>query len=168
MKVVLESSPYFKLISPTDVCRKVAPGMPSTFHILFTPEENKVRPEVPGGWCLLVEHEPMGLDSERMRKCVFRDFSWFQWGCAGFRTERVLHHGGGPTQAVGSCFNLLLCFSISCLVGVSVLVHVIVVRALLMGTHSMPPCLFLHQDKGARSLGAWAACSSLICCLVML
>ncbi|XP_032051538.1 hydrocephalus-inducing protein homolog [Aythya fuligula] len=41
VKVVLESSPYFKLISPTDVCRKVAPGMPSTFHILFTPEENK-------------------------------------------------------------------------------------------------------------------------------
>lgn len=64
---------------------------------------------------------------------MFRDFSWFQWGCAGFRTERVLHLGGGPTQAVGSCFNLLLCFSISCLVGVSVLVHVIVVRALLMG-----------------------------------
>uniref|UniRef100_A0A8B9BFH4 HYDIN axonemal central pair apparatus protein n=1 Tax=Anser brachyrhynchus TaxID=132585 RepID=A0A8B9BFH4_9AVES len=41
VKVVLESSPYFKLISPTDVCRKVAPGMPSTFRILFTPEENK-------------------------------------------------------------------------------------------------------------------------------
>ncbi|XP_009881567.1 PREDICTED: hydrocephalus-inducing protein homolog [Charadrius vociferus] len=41
VKVVLESSPYFKLINPTDVCRKVAPGMPSTFRILFTPEENK-------------------------------------------------------------------------------------------------------------------------------
>uniref|UniRef100_G1MRN0 HYDIN axonemal central pair apparatus protein n=1 Tax=Meleagris gallopavo TaxID=9103 RepID=G1MRN0_MELGA len=41
VKVVLESSPYFKLISPGDVCRKVAPGMPSTFRILFTPEENK-------------------------------------------------------------------------------------------------------------------------------
>ncbi|NXW23792.1 HYDIN protein, partial [Circaetus pectoralis] len=41
VKVVLESSPYFKLISPSDVCRKVAPGMPSTFRILFTPEENK-------------------------------------------------------------------------------------------------------------------------------
>ncbi|NXG68880.1 HYDIN protein, partial [Baryphthengus martii] len=41
VKVVLESSPYFKLISPTDVCRKVAPGMLSTFRILFTPEENK-------------------------------------------------------------------------------------------------------------------------------
>ncbi|NXS60518.1 HYDIN protein, partial [Brachypteracias leptosomus] len=41
VKVVLESSPYFKLISPNDVCRKVAPGMPSTFRILFTPEENK-------------------------------------------------------------------------------------------------------------------------------
>ncbi|XP_046781642.1 hydrocephalus-inducing protein homolog isoform X3 [Gallus gallus] len=41
VKVVLESSPYFKLISPGDVCRKVAPGMASTFRILFTPEENK-------------------------------------------------------------------------------------------------------------------------------
>ncbi|NWY49823.1 HYDIN protein, partial [Chionis minor] len=40
VKVVLESSPYFKLISPT-ACRKVAPGMPSTFRVLFTPEENK-------------------------------------------------------------------------------------------------------------------------------
>lgn len=53
VKVVLESSPYFKLISPGDVCRKVAPGMSSTFRILFTPEENKVRPwEVVGGWFL--------------------------------------------------------------------------------------------------------------------
>uniref|UniRef100_A0A8C9G5T6 HYDIN/VesB/CFA65-like Ig-like domain-containing protein n=1 Tax=Pavo cristatus TaxID=9049 RepID=A0A8C9G5T6_PAVCR len=41
VKVVLESSPYFKVISPSDVCRKVAPGMTSTFRILFTPEENK-------------------------------------------------------------------------------------------------------------------------------
>ncbi|XP_015729352.1 hydrocephalus-inducing protein homolog isoform X2 [Coturnix japonica] len=41
VKVVLESSPYFKLISPGDVSRKVAPGMLSTFRILFTPEENK-------------------------------------------------------------------------------------------------------------------------------
>ncbi|NXI70129.1 HYDIN protein, partial [Anseranas semipalmata] len=41
VKVVLESSPYFKLISPSDACRKVAPGMPSMFRILFTPEENK-------------------------------------------------------------------------------------------------------------------------------
>ncbi|XP_065590287.1 hydrocephalus-inducing protein homolog [Cyrtonyx montezumae] len=41
VKVILESSPYFKLISPSDACRKVAPGMPLTFCILFTPEENK-------------------------------------------------------------------------------------------------------------------------------
>ncbi|XP_021264314.1 hydrocephalus-inducing protein homolog isoform X3 [Numida meleagris] len=41
VKVILENSPYFKLISPGDVSRKVAPGMPSTFRILFTPEENK-------------------------------------------------------------------------------------------------------------------------------
>lgn len=52
VKVVLESSPYFKLISPNDMCCKVAPGMSSTFRILFTPEENKVRPEVPRGCCL--------------------------------------------------------------------------------------------------------------------
>lgn len=49
VKVILENSPYFKLISPGDVCRKVAPGMASTFRILFTPEENKVRLEVTGG-----------------------------------------------------------------------------------------------------------------------
>ncbi|KAF7242755.1 hypothetical protein EYD10_10907 [Varanus komodoensis] len=41
VKVVLESSPYFRVVSPNDVCNKVAPGMPSTFRILFTPEENK-------------------------------------------------------------------------------------------------------------------------------
>ncbi|OXB74069.1 UNVERIFIED_CONTAM: hypothetical protein H355_003132 [Colinus virginianus] len=41
VKVILESSPYFKLISPGDACRKVAPGMPLTFRILFTPQENK-------------------------------------------------------------------------------------------------------------------------------
>uniref|UniRef100_A0A663MY75 HYDIN/VesB/CFA65-like Ig-like domain-containing protein n=1 Tax=Athene cunicularia TaxID=194338 RepID=A0A663MY75_ATHCN len=41
VKVVLEPSPYFKLTSPGGVCCKVAPGMCSTFCILFTPEENK-------------------------------------------------------------------------------------------------------------------------------
>ncbi|XP_055993028.1 hydrocephalus-inducing protein homolog [Sorex fumeus] len=41
VKVVEESSPYFKVISPKDVGHKVAPGVPSTFRVLFTPEENK-------------------------------------------------------------------------------------------------------------------------------
>ncbi|XP_064015890.1 LOW QUALITY PROTEIN: hydrocephalus-inducing protein homolog [Pogoniulus pusillus] len=41
VKVTLESSPYFRVLSPKDVCQKVAPGMFSTFHVLFTPEENK-------------------------------------------------------------------------------------------------------------------------------
>ncbi|CAN2389289.1 axonemal central apparatus assembly [Pristimantis euphronides] len=41
VKVSQESSPYFQIISPNDVGHKVAPGMPSTFRILFTPEENK-------------------------------------------------------------------------------------------------------------------------------
>uniref|UniRef100_A0A7M4E0K8 HYDIN axonemal central pair apparatus protein n=1 Tax=Crocodylus porosus TaxID=8502 RepID=A0A7M4E0K8_CROPO len=41
VKVVLESSPYFRVISPNDIGHKVAPGMPSTFRILFTPEDNK-------------------------------------------------------------------------------------------------------------------------------
>ncbi|XP_051830568.1 hydrocephalus-inducing protein homolog isoform X2 [Antechinus flavipes] len=41
VKIVEESSPYFKVISPNDICNKVAPGVPSTFRILFTPEENK-------------------------------------------------------------------------------------------------------------------------------
>lgn len=42
VKVVEESSPYFKVISPKDISHKVAPGVPSVFRILFTPEENKV------------------------------------------------------------------------------------------------------------------------------
>ncbi|XP_044515296.1 hydrocephalus-inducing protein homolog [Gracilinanus agilis] len=41
VKIVEESSPYFKVISPNDICNKVAPGVPSTFRVLFTPEENK-------------------------------------------------------------------------------------------------------------------------------
>ncbi|MGH0129444.1 UNVERIFIED_CONTAM: hypothetical protein FKN15_002207 [Acipenser sinensis] len=41
VKVIQETSPYFQIISPLDVCNKVAPGMASTFNILFTPEENK-------------------------------------------------------------------------------------------------------------------------------
>ncbi|CAO2609935.1 Hydrocephalus-inducing protein [Lemmus lemmus] len=41
VKVVEESSPYFKVISPKDIGHKVAPGVPSIFRILFTPEENK-------------------------------------------------------------------------------------------------------------------------------
>ncbi|XP_068025945.1 hydrocephalus-inducing protein homolog [Melanerpes formicivorus] len=41
VKVILETSPYFKLVGPKDVCQKVAPGMASTYCILFTPEENK-------------------------------------------------------------------------------------------------------------------------------
>ncbi|XP_004431871.1 PREDICTED: hydrocephalus-inducing protein homolog [Ceratotherium simum simum] len=41
VKVVEESSPYFKVINPKDVGHKVAPGVPSIFRILFTPEENK-------------------------------------------------------------------------------------------------------------------------------
>lgn len=47
VKLVLENSPYFKLIGPDGGSHKVAPGMSSTFRILFTPEENKVRLEVP-------------------------------------------------------------------------------------------------------------------------
>ncbi|XP_058530078.1 hydrocephalus-inducing protein homolog isoform X1 [Ochotona princeps] len=41
VKVVEESSPYFKVIKPKEIGNKVAPGVPSTFRILFTPEENK-------------------------------------------------------------------------------------------------------------------------------
>ncbi|XP_009996299.1 PREDICTED: hydrocephalus-inducing protein homolog [Chaetura pelagica] len=41
VKVVLESSPYFKLLSCPEESHKVAPGMLATFHILFTPEEKK-------------------------------------------------------------------------------------------------------------------------------
>ncbi|XP_039618305.1 hydrocephalus-inducing protein-like [Polypterus senegalus] len=41
VKIVEDDSPYFRVISPPDVHNKVAPGMSSTFHILFKPDENK-------------------------------------------------------------------------------------------------------------------------------
>ncbi|TRY66369.1 hypothetical protein DNTS_003345, partial [Danionella cerebrum] len=41
VKVTDEDSPYFKVSPPLDVSKKVAPGMSSTFTILFTPHENK-------------------------------------------------------------------------------------------------------------------------------
>ena len=47
VKVVEESSPYFKVISPKDIGHKVAPGVPFTFRVLFTPEENKVSAVLP-------------------------------------------------------------------------------------------------------------------------
>jgi hydrocephalus-inducing protein len=50
VKVVEESSPYFKIISPKDIGHKVAPGVPSVFRILFTPEENKVNPTPAKDW----------------------------------------------------------------------------------------------------------------------
>lgn len=42
VKIVEDDSLYFKVVSPVDVCNKVAPGMTSTFTVLFTPHENKV------------------------------------------------------------------------------------------------------------------------------
>ncbi|XP_039931612.2 hydrocephalus-inducing protein homolog [Hirundo rustica] len=41
LKVTLESLPYFKLVGPNDVYRKVPPGLYTTVRILFTPAENK-------------------------------------------------------------------------------------------------------------------------------
>ena len=56
----MERSPYFKLISHHAVCRKVPPGMLVTFHIVFTPNENKVRLEVPRDRCLQREAKLRG------------------------------------------------------------------------------------------------------------
>lgn len=50
VKVVEESSPYFKVISPKGISHKVAPGVPSVFRILFTPEENKVTAALARQW----------------------------------------------------------------------------------------------------------------------
>ncbi|XP_047678536.1 hydrocephalus-inducing protein-like isoform X5 [Tachysurus fulvidraco] len=41
VKVVKDDSLYFKVVSPVDVCNKVAPGMAFTFTVQFTPQENK-------------------------------------------------------------------------------------------------------------------------------
>ena len=43
VKVTQAESPYFKIISPHNVGHKVGPGLPTTFRIQFTPDENKVR-----------------------------------------------------------------------------------------------------------------------------
>ncbi|XP_039554354.1 hydrocephalus-inducing protein-like, partial [Passer montanus] len=41
VKVTLESSPYFQLVGPNDVCCKVPPGLYAIVRILFTPGQNK-------------------------------------------------------------------------------------------------------------------------------
>nr|XP_055030475.1 hydrocephalus-inducing protein homolog [Misgurnus anguillicaudatus] len=41
VKVIEEDSLYFKVLHPLDVSKKVAPGMASTFTIVFTPQESK-------------------------------------------------------------------------------------------------------------------------------
>ncbi|KAK2848119.1 hypothetical protein Q7C36_009801 [Tachysurus vachellii] len=41
VKVVKDDSLYFKVVSPVDLCNKVAPGMAFTFTVQFTPQENK-------------------------------------------------------------------------------------------------------------------------------
>ncbi|XP_038663072.1 hydrocephalus-inducing protein homolog [Scyliorhinus canicula] len=41
IKVIQEDSPYFRIICPNDVGRKVAPGMTTTFKLVFMPEESK-------------------------------------------------------------------------------------------------------------------------------
>lgn len=86
VKVVLENSPYFQLISPSDVGRKVAPGMSSTFRIVFTPEENKVRLEIPRGWCLQWQVNLQGWLWNRACGVGFEALPCSQWGCAGSRT----------------------------------------------------------------------------------
>lgn len=50
VKVVEESSPYFKVISPKDIGHKIAPGVPAVFRVLFTPEENKVTAPLARSW----------------------------------------------------------------------------------------------------------------------
>lgn len=73
VKVVEESSPYFKVIKPKEIGNKVAPGVPSTFRILFTPEENKVSfllAEKPGE-CVLLAVCNSFLNTHRVW--------WWQW-----------------------------------------------------------------------------------------
>ncbi|XP_041268409.1 hydrocephalus-inducing protein homolog, partial [Onychostruthus taczanowskii] len=41
VKVTLESSPYFQLVGPNAVCRKVPPGLYTSVRVLFTPGQNK-------------------------------------------------------------------------------------------------------------------------------
>ncbi|XP_053843758.1 hydrocephalus-inducing protein homolog [Vidua macroura] len=41
VKVTLESSPYFQLVGPNDMCCKVPLGPSMTFRVLFTPGQNK-------------------------------------------------------------------------------------------------------------------------------
>ncbi|XP_032533058.1 hydrocephalus-inducing protein homolog [Chiroxiphia lanceolata] len=41
VKVTMDSSPYFKLVGPNDVCHQIPPGSFCTINILFTPEGSK-------------------------------------------------------------------------------------------------------------------------------
>ncbi|NXY09427.1 HYDIN protein, partial [Pteruthius melanotis] len=41
VKVTMENSPYFQLVGPNSVHRKVPPGLSTTVRILFTPGQNK-------------------------------------------------------------------------------------------------------------------------------
>lgn len=52
VKVTLEDSPYFQLVGPNSVHRKLPPGLSTTVRVLFTPEQNKVSREVPRDWRL--------------------------------------------------------------------------------------------------------------------
>ena len=83
MKVILESSPYFKLISHHAVCRKVLPGTLATFRIVFSPDENKVRLEAPRDVCLQWEVNLRGWVQNRASAVGFEALSWFQWHCTG-------------------------------------------------------------------------------------
>lgn len=42
IKVTQTDSPYFKILSPSDVGHKVAPGMDKVFMIQFTADQRKV------------------------------------------------------------------------------------------------------------------------------
>lgn len=76
VKVTLESSPYFQLVGPNDVYRKVPPGLPLPVRILFTPAENKVSLQDPRDWCLQCKVNLQG--------CIQDILAWVLRTSAGF------------------------------------------------------------------------------------
>jgi len=42
LKVTSEECPYFKIVSPSNCAHKVGAGLPTTYKVLFTPDDRKV------------------------------------------------------------------------------------------------------------------------------
>ena len=49
-----EDSPYFEIVSPVNCAHKVGAGLPTTYKVLFTPDDRKVTFHVCLVFCFVV------------------------------------------------------------------------------------------------------------------